>query len=287
LLDLTGFTQTSRSGIAALRPAPININWLGFPGTMGSTENAPVFDYILSDHFITPPQDAKNYAEQLALLPYCYQPNDRKRPVGKTPARQDCHLPENSFVFCCFNQSFKITSDVFSTWMRLLQATPNSVLWLLECNPWAKQNLIREAENHGVLANRMIFAPRLNISDHLARHVHADLFLDTQPYNAHTTCSDALWMGLPLVTCTGATFASRVAGSLLEAAGLQELITTSLEDYEDKALQLSANPALLASIKQKLSSERLTSDLFDTQAFASALEDIYRSILQGNDNQHV
>lgn len=281
LVDLTGFTQTSRSGIAALRPAPININWLGFPGTMGGLNNAqPLFDYILSDGFISPPETAQHYAEQLALLPHCYQPNDRKRPIGKAPLQQTCDLPDGVFVFCCFNQTFKITPDVFAVWMRLLKAVPNSVLWLLDCNSWAKQNLIREAATQGVTAEKLIFAPRVAIADHLARHAHADLFLDTQPYNAHTTCSDALWMGVPVLTCVGETFSARVAGSLLKTLDLTELITYSLQDYESKALYLATNPAALLTIKKKLLANNMTSPLFDTNLFAHSLENAYQSIWQ-------
>ncbi|OGV76677.1 MAG: hypothetical protein A3I83_02620 [Methylotenera sp. RIFCSPLOWO2_02_FULL_45_14] len=280
LVDLTGFTQTSRSGIAALRPASINVNWLGFPGTMGAFDGAPLFDYLLTDHFISPQASAQHYAEKLAVLPHSYQPNDRKRPVGKTPTRQSCHLPEGAFVFCCFNQSFKITPDVFSVWMRVLNAVPNSVLWLLDCNIWAKQNLMREAVALGVAAERLIFAPRVAIADHLARHAHADLFLDTLPYNAHTTCSDALWMGVPVLTCVGETFAARVAGSLISAAGLTELITYTLQDYEEKALQLANNPTIIAAIKQKLLAENMTSALFDTNKFTRSLEAIYQTIWQ-------
>ena len=284
LVDLTGFTQTSRSGIAVLRPAPININWLGFAGTMGSivTQNnhAPLFDYILTDHFISPPESAKHYAEQLALLPHCYQPNDRKRPIGNTPTRDACALPNDTFVFCCFNQTFKVTADVFTVWMRLVNAKPNSVLWLLDCNRWAKQNLLREAANHGVAEDKLIFAPRVNIAEHLARHAHADLFLDTLTYNAHTTCSDALWMGVPVLTCAGNTFASRVAGSLLNAADLNQLITYTLQDYENKALYLSENTAVLTQIKEKLLAEKMTSQLFDTELFAKLLEANYQTIWQ-------
>ena len=310
LVDLTGFTQTSRSGIAALRPAPININWLGFAGTMGeisvgkistgeisvaglSVAEIPtttasgqqsgkqaLFDYLVSDAFITPAEAAPNYAEKLLLLPDSYQPNDRKRPVGKTPSRESCKLALDSFVFCCFNQTFKITPEVFAVWMRLLKATPNSVLWLLDCNQWAKQNLIIEVERLGVSAERLVFAPRIAIADHLARHEHADLFLDTLPYNAHTTCSDALWMGVPVLTCAGDTFSARVAGSLLKAAGLTELITYTLQDYENKALYLSKNTAELQAIKQKLLAERMTSPLFDTAKFALSFEKIYRTIWQ-------
>lgn len=282
LVDLTGFTQTSRSGIAALRPVPINVNWLGFPGTMGEiaeqNNKQPLFDYILSDRFINPTDSANHYAEQLALLPNCYQPNDSKRPVGKTPARLTCHLPEGAFVFCCFNQTFKITPDVFAIWLRLLKAVPNSVFWLLDCNSWAKQNLMREAATQGIAEERLIFAPRVTIADHLARHVHADLFLDTLPYNAHTTCSDALWMGVPVLTCVGDTFSARVAGSLLNTLNLTELITYSLQDYENKAFYLVENPAILATIKKKLLTNNMTSPLFDTALFARTLEDMYQSM---------
>ncbi len=287
LVDLTGFTQTSRSGIAALRPAPINVNWLGFAGTMGGmasnqqAENRPLFDYLLSDAFITSIEAAPHYAEQLALLPHCYQPNDRKRPVGQTPSREACQLPADSFVYCCFNQTFKITPEVFTVWMRLLKATPNSVLWLLDCNIWAKQNLINEAAKLGISAEKLVFAPRVSIADHLARHAHADLFLDTLPYNAHTTCSDALWMGVPVITCVGDTFAARVAGSLLSATDLTELITYTLQDYENKALYLSKNKIELDDIKQKLQAEKMTSALFDTANFAKSLEAIYQTIWQG------
>jgi predicted O-linked N-acetylglucosamine transferase (SPINDLY family) len=283
LVDLTGFTQNSRSGIAALKPAPISINWLGFPGTMGSIKLAqnqqrPLFDFILSDDFITPETSAPDYAETLALLPDCYQANDRKRPVGKIPSRETCGLPASGFVFCCFNQSFKISAEVFSLWMRLLKAQDDSVLWLLDCNTWAKQNLIREAELLGINQARLVFAPRVEIADHLARHVHADLFLDTNPYNAHTTCSDALWMGLPLLTCVGDTFASRVAGSLLTAANLTELITYNMQDYENKALYLLNNPEQIKLIKEKLHTSKSSVALFDTPRFTKSLENLYQNL---------
>lgn len=278
LVDLTGFTQTSRSGIAALRPAPINVNWLGFPGTMGSINSKSLFDYILTDNFISPPEAAHHYAETLAVLPQAYQPNDRKRPIGKTPSREACQLPENALVFCSFNQTFKITPDVFVIWMRLLKSASNSVLWLLDCNQWAKKNLIKEAAAHGIAKDRLIFAPRVAIADHLARHAHADLFLDTLPYNAHTTCSDALWMGVPVLTCIGDTFASRVAGSLLNVAGLNELTTDNLQAYEAKALELAQNPAKLAGLKEQLQSAKVSSALFDTVLFAKSLEETYQTM---------
>ena len=272
LVDLTGFTQTSRTDILALRPAPVQVNWLGFPGTMA----APFFDYLISDSFITAPQQAQHYSEQLALLPDCYQPNDRQRPIGKTPSREECGLPENAFVFSCLNQSFKIAPEIFAIWMRLLKAVPDSVLWLLECNRWAKANLCREAEVQGVAASRLVFAPRLPIAEHLARQQLADLFLDTLPYNAHTTASDALWMGLPVLTCAGDTFSSRVAASLLQAAGLPELATNSLEEYEALAKQLATQPAKLSALKDKLVNLRDTTALFDTPRFVANLEQAYR-----------
>ena len=280
LIDLTGFTQSSRSGLLALRPAPVQINWLGYPGLMG----ADLYDYILTDAFISlanqlanpsaskSANPSKTHTEKLAILPHCYQPNDNHRPVGELTNRSDNQLPDNAFVFCCFNQSFKILPEIFEIWMRLLNKIPNSVLWLLECNSWATANLKAEAKKHGIKAERLIFAPRTDIAQHLARHPCADLFLDTLPYNAHTTASDALWMGLPILTCVGDTFPSRVAGSLLTAAGFPELITYSLFEYEKKAIELAANTALLKQIKNNLKRQIGTSHLFNTKQFTLNLE---------------
>lgn len=279
LADLTGFTQSSRSGLLALRPAPIQVNWLGFPGSMGGA----LFDYILSDAFITPMEETQHYGEQLALIP-CYQPNDRKRPVGMTPTRAEAGLPEQGFVFCCFNQTFKIAPDIFDIWMRLLKAVPESVLWLLECNRWAKENLRKEAEARGIEPTRLIFAPRVPIADHLARHALADLVLDTLPYNAHTTAIDALWMGVPVVTCPGKTFTSRVTGSLLHAAGLPELVTSSLADYEALALKLAQQPQVLQALKDKLQKGRDSIPLFDMPAFARRLEQAYQHMWRRHEN---
>lgn len=276
LVDLTGYTQSSRSGILAFRPAPIQASWLGFPGTMG----APFVDYLISDAVITPETDQAYYAEKLALLPHAYQPNDSQRPVAATPSRESCRLPEGAFVYCCFNQSFKITPEMFACWMRLLQATPGSVLWLLECHPLASQNLRQAAEQHGVAASRLVFAPRVPLDQHLARHAHADLFLDTAPYNAHTTASDALWMGLPLITCSGSTFASRVAASLLQAAGLGRLVTSSSVEYEALALQLALHPELLQEYRQHLANTREITPLFDTAGFTQDIEALYRRLAQ-------
>ncbi|MBZ4200544.1 MAG: tetratricopeptide repeat protein [Methylotenera sp.] len=284
LVDLSGFTQTSRSGIVALKPATVHINWLGFPGTMGHVSSPveakrPLFDCLISDAFITPADSAQDYAEKLVLLP-CYQANDSLRPVAKPPSRAGCQLPEDAFVYCCFNQTFKITPEVFAVWMRLLKAQANSVLWLLECNPWAKENLIKAALAHGVAANKLVFAPRLSIAEHLARHVHAELFLDTLPYNAHTTCSDALWMGLPVLSCVGQTFSSRVAGSLLQTVGLTEMITYNLADYENRARYYTEHPDALQQLKQKLVEQRASSPLFNPGSFARALERCYQTVWQ-------
>ena len=272
LVDLTGFTQASRSGIAALKPAAIHINWLGYPGTMGEINSEPLFDYILADEIIAPNQ--ADFSEQLLYLP-CYQPNDSQRPVGKSTQKFAHNLPENSFVFCCFNQSFKISADVFAVWMRLLKQAPNAVLWLLDCNQWAKANLQKAAENAGIDKNRLIFAPRVTIAEHLERHNHADLFLDTLPYNAHTTASDALFMRLPLLTCCGNTFASRVAASLLQRVNLPELISHNLQEYEQIALDLAQNPQKLAQIKQKLIVSLESTKLFNPTQFARNLEQAY------------
>jgi protein O-GlcNAc transferase len=276
LVDLTGFTQTSRTGILALRPAPIQVNWLGFPGTLG----APFADYLISDAFVTPPDQAEHYSEQLVCLPDTYQPNDRMRPVAAVPTRAECALPESGFVFCNFNQTFKITPQLFDIWMNLLENVSGSVLWLLDCNPWARSNLCNEARARNIDPERLIFAPRIPIEQHLARQRLADLFLDTLPYNAHTTASDALWTGLPVITCAGETFASRVAGSLLRAAGVPELITASLQEYRTLALQLATRPEALQSLRTRLNQTRASMPLFATQRFARHLEQAYLGMWQ-------
>lgn len=275
LVDLTGYTQTSRSGILALRPAPIRVNWLGYPGSMGGA----IADYLIADAYLTPDGSAPDYGECLVRLPDCYQPNDRLRPLAEPPSREMCSLPLDAFVFCCFNQTFKITPQVFDVWMNLLRSVPHGVLWLLECNRWARDNLLREARVRGIDPARIVFAPRVPIGQHLARQRLADLFLDTLPYNAHTTASDALWAGLPLVTCSGDTFSARVAGSLLQAAGLPELVTHSLDDYQALALRLATEPEALAALRARLAGVR-SSPLFDTPRFARHLEQAYRAMWQ-------
>lgn len=271
LVDLTGFTQTSRTGIVALKPAPISINWLGYAGSMGELKTKPLFDYILVDRIIAPNPD--DFSEQPLYLP-CYQPNDSQRPIGKATTKTDNDLPADAFVFCCFNQTFKITAEIFAAWMRILKQVPNSVLWLLDCNPWAKTNLQTAAESAGITSNRLIFAPRVPIAEHLARHAHASLFLDTQPYNAHTTASDALFMNVPVLTLLGETFAGRVAASLLTRAGLPELITDNLQEYEQKAVYFAQHPQKLTdlNIAQKKSA------IFDASKFAQDLEQKYLDI---------
>jgi predicted O-linked N-acetylglucosamine transferase (SPINDLY family) len=278
LVDLTGFTQNSRTGIVALKPAPISINWLGFAGTMGEVNRKPLFDYVISDKIISLNQ-TDDMSEELLYLP-CYQPNNSQRPVGNTTTKNEHNLPENSVVFCCFNQSFKITPVVFAIWMRILYQTPNSVFWLLDCNTWARDNLRNAAEKAGIDNKRLIFAPRLAIAEHLERHIHADLFLDTSPYNAHTSASDALWMGLPLLTRMGDTFASRVAGSLLKHINLPELIAQNWQEYEDKALFFAKNPTALNDLKQKLKTQIIHSSLFKPDQFARNLEQRYQLIWQ-------
>jgi protein O-GlcNAc transferase len=271
-VDLTGFTAGGRPGIFAHRPSPIQVNFLGHPGTMG----APFYDYIVADPVVIPREHFGHYAEKIVTLPHAYQCNDAKRvDPPYTPDRQAAGLPENSFVFCCFNNNNKIAPDVFSIWMRLLKQAPASVLWLLEDTPAAARNLKREAESSGIDARRLVFAPRANQADHIARQRLADLFLDTLPYGAHTTASDALWAGVPVLTRLGGAFAGRVAASLLTAIGLPELIAKSAEEYEALALRLSADRALLAGIKAKLRDNRGRYPLFDPNRFARNLESAY------------
>lgn len=274
LVDLKGFTVHARPEIAALRPAPVQVSYLGYPGTMG----ADYIDYLVGDRFVTPVERAGEYTEKLVLMPDSYQVNDRRRPVAETPARAALGLPESGFVFCCFNQAYKILPEVFSLWMRMLDAVPGSVLWLLEWNPWAAQNLRREAAARNIDPARLILAPLLPLPEHLGRLAGADLFLDTFPYNAHTTASDALWAGLPLLTCAGETFASRVAGSLLKAVGMPELITHTLADYEALGVRLARAPREHAGLRNRLSRNRASAPLFDTPRFTRHLEVAYEKM---------
>src|SRR5712671_7057364 len=275
LVNLNGFFGEERTALFAFKPSPIQVNYLGFPGTMG----APYMDYILADKWIIPEDRREDYSEQVVYLPDTYQANDRKRGIGDTiPSRTDYGLPEKGFVFCSFNNAYKITPEIFSIWMRLLAGMDGSVLWLLEVDSSIKRNLMNEAQKRGVSPDRVLFAPFLKLKDHLARGRLADLFLDTLPVNAHTTASDALWMGVPVLTCLGPTFAGRVAASLLSAVGLEEMITRSLADYEALALKLATNPARMASVRAKLARNRDTYPLFDTPRFARHIEAAYKTM---------
>lgn len=270
LIDLKGYTQGARTGIMMLRPAPVQVNYLGYPGTLG----AGICDYIITDHFMTPLASAENYSESFAYMPHSYQPRGRKAKIGRMPTRSEAGLPETGFVFCCFNQAYKLTPSVFELWCRLLEATPGSVLWLLQ-NERAEGNLKGEALRRGIAGGRLVFAPDAAQEDHLARLQLADLVLDTAPYGAHTTASDALWAGVPIVTCPGETFPSRVAGSLLRAVGLPELIAGSEQEYFDIALSLAANPSSLQNFKTRLRRDRCNAPLFDVAAYTLALESLY------------
>jgi len=283
-VDLKGYTQDGRTGIFAHRCAPVQVNYLGYPGTMG----APYIDYIIADKTIIPPESQQYYSEQVVYMPHSYQVNDSKRKISERVfSKQELGLPEAGFVFCCFNNNYKILPETFDGWMRLLKAVDGSVLWLLADNPTAVSNLRKEARARGVDPDRLVFAPRMPLDEHLARHRLADLFVDTFPCNAHTTASDALWAGLPVLTRMGQSFASRVAGSLLNAMDLPELITESQEHYEQRALELALNPDLLKQIKEKLARNRLTSPLFNAKLFARHLEaayaQMYRRYLDGQE----
>jgi protein O-GlcNAc transferase len=275
LVDLNGYFGSERTGVFACRPAPVQVNYLGFPGTMG----ADYMDYILADATVIPPDQREFYTEKIVYLPDFYQANDTKRRIAeRAPTRQEYGLPDRAFVFCCFNNSYKITPEVFDVWMRLLGEVEDSVLWLLQHNEVTPRNLRREAQQRGIAPERLVFAQGVHLDEHLARHRLADLFLDTLPYNAHTTANDALWAGLPLVTCAGSTFPGRVAASLLRAVGLAELATGSLAEYEALALQLAQDRDRLAALKARLERSRATCVLFDAARFARHIEAAYATM---------
>lgn len=277
LLDLKGWTYNARNNVLPRRVAPLQVNYLGYPGTIG----ADYIDYIIADPTIIPKEQFPYYSERVVWLPDTYQVNDSRRPISEHAlTREECVLPAAAFVFCCFNNPHKILPDIFDIWMRLLQRTEGSILWLFENHPTASANLRREAERRGVSPKRLVFAQKIPLPDHLARHRHADLFLDTMPCTAHTTASDALWAGLPIVTCLGETFAGRVAASLLRAIGLPELVTVSLKEYESLALKLANDPALLQGIKAKLAQNRERCPLFDTARFTRHIEAAYVMMLE-------
>jgi predicted O-linked N-acetylglucosamine transferase (SPINDLY family) len=269
LVDVNGHTSDARTGVMMRRAAPIQVNYLGYPGTMG----APYIDYIVADRIVIPDDQREFYSERVAVLPGSYQPNDSKRPVADhCPTRVEAGLPQHGFVFCSFCNNYKITPAMFAVWMRLLRQVEGSVLWLLERNRDVARNLRREAEARGVTPERLVFAPHVSMDAHLARQRLADLFLDTAPYNAHTTASEALWVGLPLVTFLGATFPGRVGASLLHAVGLPELVADSIEGYERLALSLARDPARLAALRHRLAQNRDACPLFNTARSTRNLE---------------
>jgi predicted O-linked N-acetylglucosamine transferase (SPINDLY family) len=277
LVNLNGFFGYARQGIFSYKPAPIQVNYLGFPGTMG----VKYMDYIIADKVVIPEESKIHYVEKLAYLPNSYQANDDMRTISDRKfSKAELGLPEDAFVFACFNNNYKITPTVFDSWLRILSLVQGSVLWLLADNPTAKDNLIKEAFSRGIDSSRLVFAERLPISEHLARHDLADLFLDTLPYNAHTTCSDALWVGLPVLTLMGHTFPGRVSASLLSAMGLSELVTHTQEEYEALAVELAMNRQKLADIKVKLAKNRLSTPLFNTPLFTKNIEAAYMKMME-------
>jgi predicted O-linked N-acetylglucosamine transferase (SPINDLY family) len=273
-VDLNGHTHEARPGIFSHHPAPVQVNYLVYPGTTG----ASFMDIVLADRIVLPLDQQPHFSEKIVHLPGCYQANDATRIVPPPPSRSEAGLPPEAFVFCCFNNSWKIAAPAFDIWMRLLQQVPDSVLWLLE-SP-AAGNLRAHAERRGVDPARLVFAPKTAPDAHLARHRLAHLFLDTLPYNAHTTCSDALWAGLPVVTCYGKAFHGRVAASLLKAIDLPELVTTGPEDYEALALELAKNPALLKVTREKLIRNRATTALYDSESFRKGIEAAYEAMIK-------
>jgi predicted O-linked N-acetylglucosamine transferase (SPINDLY family) len=274
LVDMQGHTYGSRLGLLAMRPAPVIANWLGFPGSVGTSFH----NYIIADDFIIPPEFEIYYSEKIARLP-CYQPNDRKRLVADhCPTRHEAGLPETAMVYCAFNGQHKITPYTWRRWMSILRAVEGSVLWLLESTEAINGQLRRLAENHGVAAERIIFAKRIGNADHLARYRLADLFLDTAPYGAHTTASDAMWMGVPIITLVGRSFASRVCGSIMRSAGLPDLICSSGEDYVAMAIDLGLNRDKLIAYRQRLVSARDSSVLFDTPLLVRCLEQLFTTM---------
>ena len=268
-IDINGYTRKSRSEIFQYRMSPIQINYLGYPSTMG----ANFIDYIIADPVTIPDENRDFYSEKIIYMPHTYQANDDKRKIAKTNSKRvDFNLPEKGFVFCCFNQIYKISPKEFNIWMRLLRNVNNSVLWLIKSNKWVEQNFSKEAKRQGIDPLRIVFAEKLSHSEHLARHKHADLFIDTFNYNAHTTASDALWAGLPIVTKQGKQFSARVTSSLLTACGLPELITKNEKEYEDLIYELATNPKKLKTISLKLSENKKNKPLFNTKQYTNNFE---------------
>jgi predicted O-linked N-acetylglucosamine transferase (SPINDLY family) len=275
-VDLMGYTGGVLHPIFTPRPAPVQVNYLGYPGTLGSADA----DYLIADEFLIPGADRAHYSEQIVYLPGTYQPNDRRRATSSPPSRADCGLPSDAFVWCCFNNAYKFNPSLFEVWCRLLAAVPESVLWLIPGAKETEKNLQMEAAARHIDPARLIFAPNVSNSDHVARIALADLCLDTAPVNGATTTSDALWAGVPVVTCAGRSFVSRMAGSLLSAAGLAELITTDREEYESLALALARNPERLGELRTRLRDSRSTCRLFDADRTRRHLESAFLTMWQ-------
>lgn len=275
LVDLQGLTSGARPNLISYRPAPIQITYLGLPATTG----LPAIDYIIVDHFLVPEEIEPYYSEKSLYMPNIFQVSDRKRIVAQKPSRESCGLPSKGFVFCSFNNNFKFTPEVFSIWTNILRRVPGSVLWLLADNPWAEANLRCEFKKQGISAERLIFALRVSPENYLARYWCADLFLDTFPFNAGTTANDALWMGIPLLTCVGRSFAARMAGSLLNTAGLGELMVNNLQEYEEKAVWLAQHPDYCNHLRERLDEIRKNGVLFDTPLFVKNLEYSFKQLI--------
>jgi predicted O-linked N-acetylglucosamine transferase (SPINDLY family) len=274
-VDLAGYTSNARPGVFARRAAPIQVNYLGFPGTMG----AGFIDYLIADATLVPESSRKYYSEKIVYLPDCFQANDSKLQISDKPfSRAGQGLPEKGFVYCCFSNSNKITPEIFALWMRILKRVEDSVLWLVADCSDSGENLCAEAERCGVAAERLIFAGRLPYCEHLGRQRLADLFLDTLPFNAGATGSAALWAGLPILTCPGESFAGRMGASLLRAVRLPELIASSLDAYEEMAVELAQTPGLIAAFKERLRNNIKTAPLFDTPSYTRHLEGAYRQM---------
>jgi predicted O-linked N-acetylglucosamine transferase (SPINDLY family) len=274
LVDLHGLTLGTRHDILSWRPAPVQVTWLGFPGTSG----LPAIDYVIADRYVLPAALQPHFSERVLYLPDCFQVNDRQRPIGPRPTRAAAGLPEDAFVFCCFNNTFKIKPDIFNAWMRILQRTPGSVLWLVADDDGVRVRLQAYAQEQGVDPQRLLFAQRVAPENYLARYQVADLFLDTVPFNAGTTASDALWAGLPVLTLSGAAFDARMAGSLLHAAGLPDLITDTLPDYIERAVAIGTDRAQATALKQRLAANRDSCALFDSPRLVRALEDKFLEV---------
>ncbi len=277
LVDVNGYTRDARTAIFARRPAPVQVNWLGYPGTLGT----PWHHYIIADPWIIPREAEAHYSERVLRLP-CYQPNDRKRVIAETPSRAAAGLPEQGFVFCCFNASQKLSRFTLERWMQILLAVPGSVLWLLDSGEEMRANLRAFAAARGVAQDRLIFAPKIHNADHLARYRLADLFLDSVPYGAHTTASDALWLGVPVLTLSGRGFASRVCGSLVRSAGLPEMVCTTPDAYVRRAIALAGDPAELARHRRTLAAQRSRCDLFNMEKLVKRLEALFHQVARAH-----